>query len=131
MQYIDRPATLFGCSLVLIILSSVLVILRLISRRLCAAKLWWDDALIVLSLVSLIAWIHLTLKRVLIRPKARLLSILPWEHVQYLMTPPTDVPKETFLIEISSKEWDGKTFEDYLSKSIDDNTQGLSSPPKL
>ena len=53
MRSDDRPALLLGCSVVLLIFSSILVILRLISRQLSKAKLWWDDALIVLSLVSM------------------------------------------------------------------------------
>ena len=53
MRSDDRPALLLGCSVVLIIFSSILVILRIISRQLSKTKLWWDDALIVLSLVSM------------------------------------------------------------------------------
>ena len=53
MQTHDRSVLLVGYSVALIALSSILAILRLISRRLSAAKFWWDDALIVVSLVGL------------------------------------------------------------------------------
>ena len=49
----SRSALLLGCSVTLITLSSLLVVLRLISRRVSATKFWWDDVLIILSLVSL------------------------------------------------------------------------------
>ena len=58
MRSDDRPALLLGCSVALIVFSSTLVILRLISRGLSKAKLWWDDALIVLSLVSMMSREH-------------------------------------------------------------------------
>ena len=53
MRSDHRPALLLGSSVALIVFSSTLVVLRLISRGLSKAKLWWDDALIVLSLVSM------------------------------------------------------------------------------
>lgn len=50
MHYSGRSALLVG-SVALIIFSSPLVNLRLISRRLSAARLWWDDAFIAISLL--------------------------------------------------------------------------------
>ena len=60
MQTHDRSELLVGYSVALIVLSSILVILRLISRRLSAAKFWWDDTLIVISLVGLKHWTDLS-----------------------------------------------------------------------
>lgn len=38
-----RSALLVGYSVTLLTLSSILVVLRLVSRRLCKAKFWWES----------------------------------------------------------------------------------------
>lgn len=81
MHYSGRSALLVG-SVALIIFSSPLVNLRLISRRLSAARLWWDDAFIAISLVGLTHWHHISGLRLLRKTPAGLLLILRRSHAK-------------------------------------------------
>lgn len=47
-----RAPSFVAFSVIFIVLSSLAVGLRLLSRRISAANFWWDDALIVVSLVG-------------------------------------------------------------------------------
>ena len=46
------PSSFTAFSVIFIFLSSLTVGLRLLSRRISSANFWWDDALIVISLVG-------------------------------------------------------------------------------
>lgn len=48
----NRAPSFVAFSVIFIALSSLTVGLRLLSRRISAAKFWWDDAIIVISLVG-------------------------------------------------------------------------------
>lgn len=50
---IGTAAGLIGFSVTFLILNTFTVALRLVSRRISAARLWWDDLFIVISLVGL------------------------------------------------------------------------------
>ena len=50
---IGDAASLVGFSVTFLVLNTLAVALRLISRRISAARLWWDDTFIVISLVGL------------------------------------------------------------------------------
>lgn len=52
LQSEDRSPGVIAFSATFIVLSSLVVILRLVSRRISAAHFGYDDAVIVLSLVS-------------------------------------------------------------------------------
>ena len=52
--YDDRSGRVVGASIFLIILPTVVVFLRLLSRRKSGAGFWWDDAAVVLSMIF--AW---------------------------------------------------------------------------
>lgn len=96
MQYTSRQATLIGYSVTAIILSSTLVILRLVSRRLSAVKVWCDDTLIILALVSLMVRKSLPLIRLLTQSQADLLCELHWELVKYFIALFAHVPLSHF-----------------------------------
>ena len=49
---ISTAANLIGFSVTFLFLNTLVVGLRLLSRRISAARLWWDDAFIVISLVG-------------------------------------------------------------------------------
>lgn len=49
---ISEAADLIGFSVTFLFLNTSIVGLRLLSRRISAARLWWDDAFIVISLVG-------------------------------------------------------------------------------
>ena len=49
---ISNAANLVGFSVTFIFLNTLFVGLRLLSRRISAAMLWWDDAFIIISLVG-------------------------------------------------------------------------------
>lgn len=49
---ISKAANLIGFSVTFLFLNTLVVGLRLLSRRISAARLWWDDAFIVISLVG-------------------------------------------------------------------------------
>ena len=57
---IGDAAGLIAFSVTFLFLNTATVALRLISRRISAARLWWDDAFIVLSLVGLLPVRHVT-----------------------------------------------------------------------
>ena len=50
--YQSRTSEVYGGTISLIALATLLVIARLAARRISAAKLWWDDVLLVAALVS-------------------------------------------------------------------------------
>ena len=52
--YDDRSGQVVGASIVLIILPTLVVFLRLLSRWMSGAGFWWDDAAVVLSMIF--AW---------------------------------------------------------------------------
>lgn len=49
---ISNAANLVGFSVTFLFLNTLFVSLRLLSRRISAAGLWWDDASIIISLVG-------------------------------------------------------------------------------
>lgn len=49
--YEGSSTSLPAYSLALMILATVAVLSRLLSRRISAAKFWWDDVLIIIGLV--------------------------------------------------------------------------------
>lgn len=49
--YTARQKQLLGVCIFCLIISTLAVILRLLTRRLFDAKLWWDDYIVVLALV--------------------------------------------------------------------------------
>ena len=51
-KMISKVANLIGFSVTFLFLNTSVVGLRLLSRRISAARLWWDDAFIVISLVG-------------------------------------------------------------------------------
>ena len=53
--YNKRQKELIIVASVSIVVQTVVVVLRIISRRLFRVKLWWDDYLCVLALVSIIS----------------------------------------------------------------------------
>ena len=50
--YEGSPASLPACSISLTFLCTIAVTGRLVSRRISAAKFWWDDVLSIVSLVE-------------------------------------------------------------------------------
>lgn len=48
----SRTSEVYGGTIPLIVLATILVIIRLIARNISVAKLWWDDYVIVVALVS-------------------------------------------------------------------------------
>ena len=57
---IGDAAGLIGFSVTFLVLNTLTVALRLISRRISAARLWWDDTFIVISLVGLLPVRHVS-----------------------------------------------------------------------
>ena len=49
---IEDAAGLVGFSVTFLFLDTLIVVLRLFTRQISAARLWWDDAFIVVSLVG-------------------------------------------------------------------------------
>ena len=47
----SRTPEIYGGTISLIVLATFLVVARIIGRRISAAKLWWDDFVIVFALV--------------------------------------------------------------------------------
>ena len=52
--YEGSPTSLAACSMSLIFLCTIAVTGRLVSRRISAAKFWWDDVLSIISLVEIL-----------------------------------------------------------------------------
>ena len=50
--YQSRTSELYGVTISLTVIATFLVIARLIARNMSAAKLWWDDLVLVAALVS-------------------------------------------------------------------------------
>ena len=50
--YQSRTSAVYGVTISLTALATLLAIARLIARRMSAAKLWWDDLALVAALVS-------------------------------------------------------------------------------
>ena len=48
----DRTSEVQAAFIALIVLSTIAVIFRLISRRIAHVKLWWDDYLTIIALVG-------------------------------------------------------------------------------
>lgn len=52
--YEGSPNSLPACSMSLLFLCTITVTGRLVSRRISAAKFWWDDVLSIISLVQMV-----------------------------------------------------------------------------
>ena len=52
--YDDRSSQVVGASIVLIVLPTIAVLLRLLSRWISRAGFWWDDAVVILAMIF--AW---------------------------------------------------------------------------
>ena len=48
----SRVGEVYGGTIPLLVLGTLLLIARIIARKISAAKLWWDDYTIVVALVS-------------------------------------------------------------------------------
>ena len=58
----SRISEVYGGTISLIVLATVLVVARLFARRVSVAKLWWDDYTIIAALVSMGLLIYLVLQ---------------------------------------------------------------------
>lgn len=52
VYYQSRQSEIYGGTISLIILATLSVAVRLVARRQSLAKLWWDDIILVVALVS-------------------------------------------------------------------------------
>lgn len=51
VYYESRQSEIYGGTISLIVLATLSVVVRLLARQRSAAKLWWDDSIIVIALV--------------------------------------------------------------------------------